>query len=67
VFKVILKKINGHRLVKHGETIITDLANFEFETLRQYLLKEDIEGIVFHHPSDGRMCKIRKTDFGIKR
>ena len=26
----------------------------------------DIEGIVFHHP-DGRMCKIRKSDFGIRR
>lgn len=26
----------------------------------------DGEGIVFHHP-DGRMCKIRKSDFGIKR
>ena len=29
------------------------------------LEQENIEGIVFH---DGeRMCKIRKTDFGIKR
>ena len=32
----------------------------------------DIEGIVFHHKKDDhkkndRMCKLRKSDFGIKR
>jgi len=27
----------------------------------------DIEGIVFHHKTDERMYKIRKSDFGIKR
>ena len=27
----------------------------------------DIEGIVFHHKTDGRMCKLRKKDFKIKR
>ena len=25
------------------------------------------EGIVFHHKSDGRMCKLRKSDFGMRR
>lgn len=28
--------------------------------------ENDMEGIMFHHPN-GRMCKIRKSDFGIKR
>jgi len=37
-----------------------------FVGLREYLLHEDMEGIVFHH-SDGRMAKIKKRDFGIKR
>jgi hypothetical protein len=38
----------------------------DFENLKTYLEVVDIEGIVFHHP-DGRMCKLRKSDFGIKR
>lgn len=27
----------------------------------------DIEGFVIYHPTDDRMCKIRKSDFGIER
>jgi hypothetical protein len=34
--------------------------------LREWLRGIDIEGIVFHHP-DGRMAKIKKRDFGLKR
>ena len=44
--------------------------DYSFDGLRNYLSNPelDIEGIVFHHKSnDGRMCKIRKCDFGIKR
>lgn len=37
-----------------------------FESMRDFLEHEDIEGIVFHHP-DGRMAKIKKRDFGLKR
>ena len=37
-----------------------------FDGLREWLSKIDIEGIVFHHP-DGRMAKIKKKDFGMKR
>ena len=40
-------------------------------TLKTSFLRDsadkDIEGIVFHHKSDGRMCKLRKSDFGIRR
>ncbi|MFM9701120.1 hypothetical protein ACKI2D_48545, partial [Streptomyces europaeiscabiei] len=32
----------------------------------EYLSTHDVEGIVWHHP-DGRMAKIKGTDFGIKR
>jgi hypothetical protein len=42
------------------------VVNRSFEALKKYLELNDMEGIVFHHP-DGRMAKIRKTDFGIKR
>jgi hypothetical protein len=38
----------------------------DFEGLKAYLADKDIEGIVFHHP-DGRMAKIKKRDFGMKR
>lgn len=37
-----------------------------FDGLRNWLAGQDIEGIVFHHP-DGRMAKIKKRDFGLKR
>jgi len=42
------------------------ISPMTFESLKEYLEKVDIEGIVFHHKSDGRMCKLRKTDFGIR-
>jgi hypothetical protein len=34
----------------------------DFDGLREYLASFNGEGIVFHHP-DGRMVKIRRTDF----
>lgn len=57
--------IDGHELIKHGEEILTVKLNFD--SIKEYLSTHDIEGIVFHHKTDGRMCKIRKSDFGIKR
>lgn len=62
------EKIEGHHLVKHGAKVLQGLINpMTFENLKEYLEKVDIEGIVFHHKSDGRMCKLRKSDFGIRR
>ncbi len=60
------EKIKGHKLIKHGSEIL-EFMDFSFEGLKNYLTTSDIEGIVFHHKTDGRMCKIRKSDFGIKR
>lgn len=37
-----------------------------FDELREWFRGRDIEGIVWHHP-DGRMVKIKKSDFGLKR
>lgn len=59
------EKIEGHILVKHGADVIS-LYDRSFEGIKAFLSDQDIEGIVFHHP-DGRMCKIRKSDFGLKR
>lgn len=57
--------ITGHQLIKHGKEVLFGFE-YSFDGIRDFLRKTDIEGIVFHHP-DGRMCKIRKKDFGIKR
>jgi hypothetical protein len=62
------ERIEGHHLGKHGAKVLQGLINpMTFENLKEYLEKVDIEGIVFHHKSDGRMCKLRKSDFGIRR
>lgn len=75
-FEAIGPMINGnkdnypyHYLKLHGEEKL--LGGFKF-THTFYGLKEffekintNIEGIVFHH-EDGRMCKVKRSDFGLK-
>lgn len=58
------EKIRGHQLILHGSVVLS-LPDRSFEGIKAFLTEMDIEGIVFH--SGDRMCKIRKTDFGIKR
>lgn len=60
--------LKNHALIPHDFEPL-DITDFSFESLRSYLSnpENDIEGIVFHHKKDGRMCKIRKSDFGVKR
>lgn len=60
------ERLEYHALIKHGRQVIEGLV-LEFESLKQYLESVDMEGIVFHHKSDGRMCKLRKSDFGLLR
>lgn len=56
-----------HVLIPHGCTDLDlTISIYDFETFKEYLSIVDMEGIVFHHP-DGRMCKLRKSDFGTKR
>jgi hypothetical protein len=55
-----------HVFVKHGSEVL-DVTDYSFEGLRKFLENNDIEGIVFHENGGDRMCKIRKTDYGIKR
>lgn len=59
------ERIHQHELIKHGSVVCENLV-YSFEGIRDYLAVTDVEGIVFHH-KDGRMCKIRKNDFGFKR
>jgi len=54
-------------LIPHGCVMLDDCPR-DFAGLRDYLAQpdNDIEGVVFHHP-DGRMAKVKKKDFGLKR
>lgn len=65
-------KINGnpegfaeHILLPHGFFTYYECPR-TFAELREWFIGRDIEGIVWHHP-DGRMVKIKKRDFGMKR
>ena len=60
------ENIEGHKLIKHGCNVL-DIKDFSFDSLKSYLEAANMEGIVFHSAIDDRMCKIRKSDFGIKR
>lgn len=60
------EKLTEHYLIPHGKEILED-APVSYLEIGNYLSTIDIEGIVFHHMNDGRMCKIRKSDYGIKR
>lgn len=54
-----------HSLERHGRVTLAGIPR-SFEGLRDWLAGEDIEGVVFHH-ADGRMAKIKKRDFGLRR
>jgi hypothetical protein len=53
---------SSHVFVRHGADMLHGVPR-TYAGLREYLGDNLIEGIVFHHP-DGRMCKIRRHDFG---
>lgn len=55
--------LNGHVLYPHTAFEIHDLKR-TFDGIREWLSTAPCEGIVFHHP-DGRMAKIRRTDYGL--
>lgn len=58
----------SHVLLRHGgHKLNIFYSTPTYDLLEKYLKLMDIEGIVFHQPLTGKMCKIRKSDFGIKR
>jgi hypothetical protein len=59
------EKFSKHILVRHGIEVM-NIPDRTFDAIKSLLSIMEVEGIVFHHP-DGRMCKIRKSDFGFKR
>jgi hypothetical protein len=62
-------RLKQHRLIRHGGFIggyhgkLYAEPPRDFDGLRDFLADNEIEGIVWHHP-DGRMCKIKRRDFG---
>lgn len=53
----------GHDLWKHGDSVLASDCPRDFEGLKAWLAVRRMEGIVWHH-SDGRMCKLKRRDFG---
>ena len=60
------ENLSHHELILHGVEVL-DLKDFTYVGIMNYLQDKDIEGIVFHHMIYNRMCKVRKSDFGMKR
>ena len=72
-YELIGPKVQGnpegyerHTLVRHDALVMVGQVPREFGALASWFAGKDIEGIVFHHP-DGRMGKIKKRDFGLRR
>lgn len=70
-YELVGPRVNGnpehldvHQFRRHGDIVFHD-APRDFDGLKAYLARLDAEGIVFHHP-DGRMCKLRRRDFGFR-
>ena len=55
----------SHLLIKHGDVQYPHFPT-TFDGIKAVLAGLNIEGIVWHHP-DGRMAKVKKSDFGLKR
>lgn len=60
------EKFPDHCLVEHAKAEKFILMYRTFFSIQEFLSDKDIEGLVFHHP-DGRMAKIKKRDYGMKR
>lgn len=69
-------KLEGHTLFiftldSWKNRIVFEDVPLDFDTLKSWLVKQKslfgndcgIEGIVWHHPSTGKMCKIKVKDF----
>lgn len=51
-------------LIRHG-TIVIDIPDRSFESIKEYLRNHVIEGIVFWKDNEP-MCKIKRSDFGFE-
>lgn len=66
-------KWDRHELMKHGGIMFNmtkyGAINVDYRSYNglkiAFTIVHHIEGIVFHHP-DGRMCKVKRSDFGLE-
>lgn len=72
-YELVGPKIQGnvenfklHVLLNHRYYMVYNGILRTFDGIREFMRDKDIEGVVFHHP-DGRMAKIKKSDYGIER
>lgn len=56
-------KLTEHDFWKHGSVVFDTDPPRDFYGLEEWFADTYIEGIVWHHP-DGRMVKIKRSDFG---
>ena len=59
------ENLDRHILIRHGSVVFSHTPR-DFDGIKRWLDNYDVEGVVWHHP-DGRMVKIKKSDFGLKR
>ncbi len=69
-YELVGPRINGnndraavHCLCRHARIDYLECPR-TFDTLRTWLAEQRVEGVVFHHP-DGRMAKVKRSDFGL--
>ena len=55
-----------HTLIGHANAETLGLLDRSYDGIQVFLSGIDIEGIVFRHP-DGRLAKIKKRDYGMRR
>lgn len=55
--------LDTHELWKHGSEKV-DIKDYSFDGLKKLILSLNAEGLVWVH-NDGRMAKLRKSDFGV--
>jgi hypothetical protein len=58
------ERLAEHEFFRHGSEVLTLNAWSGWDAILSFLQTTEIEGIVFHH-LDGRMCKIRRDDYGL--
>ena len=56
------EKLDKHVFFKHGNEILH--VTRDLDGIRKFFEENYIEGIVFHR-NDGKMCKIKRVDFGL--
>ena len=61
------EKLEKDTFIKHGGEFCKglDTSNLSFDSIKQWLKENEVEGIVFYRENYD-MCKIKRSDFGIK-